>query len=406
MSVGGLTLDPVTKTPIVILKDRDNKLNLPIWIGLLEATAMATELEGIKMARPMTHDLLRNVLDELGATVECVEITDLQGQHLLRAHPSAHQRRRARTIDSRPSDAISLALRTKSPIYVDKRVIENSSVLQQTRRRQRHATSPTSRATSGPRSWRRCRPTISSTRCNSPPGRSGAGHYNHIDNRSIWHASAFVVKTSNARMSSLLAGARSSNGPVGTSRPCTGPPAASPSPFSPLPGSSRSAPRAYGRPTKTWPKPSTGFQAARYAEAASQLAGVADRWQSTPIGHIASLYAAEAEAKANNVDAASTRLRDVVAAGQPPSYLQQQALVALGSVLERKGDVAAAAEQYAQAAAAEGPYTATALLGEARCREQAGEKDKARTLYERFAQEFSQAPEIEVVQAKITALKG
>jgi bifunctional DNase/RNase len=78
MSVGGLTLDPVTKTPIVILKDRDNKLNLPIWIGLLEATAMATELEGIKMARPMTHDLLRNVLNELGATVECVEITDLK----------------------------------------------------------------------------------------------------------------------------------------------------------------------------------------------------------------------------------------------------------------------------------------------------------------------------------------
>src|SRR5204863_6623309 len=78
MSVGGLTLDPVTKTPIVILKDSDNKLNLPIWIGLLEATAMATELEGIKMARPMTHDLLRNVLDELGAAVEAIEVTELR----------------------------------------------------------------------------------------------------------------------------------------------------------------------------------------------------------------------------------------------------------------------------------------------------------------------------------------
>lgn len=150
----------------------------------------------------------------------------------------------------------------------------------------------------------------------------------------------------------------------------------------------------------------TVFQAARYPEAATQLAGVADRWQSTPIGQIASLYAAEAEARASDVDAASTRLRDVVAAGEPSSYLRQQALVALGSVLERKGDMVAAAEQYAQAAAAEGPYTATAILGEARSREQAGEKDKARTLYERFAQEFSQAPEIEVVQAKITALKG
>ena len=77
MSVGGLTLDPVTKTPIVILKDTENKLNLPIWIGLLEATAMATEIEGIKMARPMTHDLLKSILGEVGCSVECVEITEL-----------------------------------------------------------------------------------------------------------------------------------------------------------------------------------------------------------------------------------------------------------------------------------------------------------------------------------------
>jgi bifunctional DNase/RNase len=130
MSVGGLTLDPMTKTPIVILKDHDNKLNLPIWIGLLEATAMATELEGIKMARPMTHDLLRNVLAELGATVQCVEITDLKDNTyfaLIHIHINGSER----TIDARPSDAISLALRTKSPIYVNKRVIETSSVLQQ-----------------------------------------------------------------------------------------------------------------------------------------------------------------------------------------------------------------------------------------------------------------------------------
>src|ERR1051326_2198336 len=78
MTVGGLTLDPVTKTPIVILKDSENKLNLPIWIGLLEATAMATELEGIKMARPMTHDLLRAIIGEMGAVVEWVEVTDLK----------------------------------------------------------------------------------------------------------------------------------------------------------------------------------------------------------------------------------------------------------------------------------------------------------------------------------------
>ena len=78
MSVGGLTLDPVTKTPIVILKDTENKLNLPIWIGLLEATAMATEIEGIKMARPMTHDLLKNILGEVGCSVESIEITELK----------------------------------------------------------------------------------------------------------------------------------------------------------------------------------------------------------------------------------------------------------------------------------------------------------------------------------------
>jgi len=78
MSVGGLTLDPVTKTPIVILKDTDNKLNLPIWIGLLEATAMATEIEGIKMARPMTHDLLKNILGQVGCSVQSVEITELK----------------------------------------------------------------------------------------------------------------------------------------------------------------------------------------------------------------------------------------------------------------------------------------------------------------------------------------
>ena len=130
MSVGGLTLDPATNTPIVILKDSDNKVNLPIWIGLLEATAIATELEGIKMARPMTHDLLRNLIGELGGTVESVEITDLrENTYYAVIHISVAGS--ARAIDSRPSDAISLALRVKSPIYVAKRVLEASSALQQ-----------------------------------------------------------------------------------------------------------------------------------------------------------------------------------------------------------------------------------------------------------------------------------
>ncbi|HXK29516.1 MAG: bifunctional nuclease family protein [Deltaproteobacteria bacterium] len=130
MSVGGLTLDPVTKTPIVILKDTENKLNLPIWIGLLEATAMATEIEGIKMARPMTHDLLKNILGEVGCSVESVEITELkENTYYASVHLSLGGRRVM--IDSRPSDAIAIALRTKSPIYVAKAVLEASSVLQQ-----------------------------------------------------------------------------------------------------------------------------------------------------------------------------------------------------------------------------------------------------------------------------------
>ncbi|MGH7928025.1 MAG: bifunctional nuclease family protein [Candidatus Binatia bacterium] len=130
MSVGGLTLDPVTKTPIVILKDPDNKLNLPIWIGLLEATAMATEIEGVKMARPMTHDLLSNILGEVGCAVESIEITELK-ENTYYAMVRLKLAGRELNIDSRPSDAIALALRTKRPIYVAKAVLEASSVLQQ-----------------------------------------------------------------------------------------------------------------------------------------------------------------------------------------------------------------------------------------------------------------------------------
>lgn len=130
MSVGGLTVDPVTKTPIVVLRDSENKLNLPIWIGILEATAMATELEGIKMSRPMTHDLLRSALAALGATVEAVEVNDLR-ENTYFALVHLRQGDRTLTIDSRPSDAIALALRERCPIYVAKAVLEQSSVLQQ-----------------------------------------------------------------------------------------------------------------------------------------------------------------------------------------------------------------------------------------------------------------------------------
>src|SRR5581483_10121182 len=130
MSVGGLTLDPVTKAPIVVLRDADNKLNLPIWIGLMEATAIASELEGIKTARPMTHDLLRTALDELGGEVQAVEVCDLR-ENTYFARITIRAGDREIVLDSRPSDAIALALRTQATIYVAKRVLEQSSFLQE-----------------------------------------------------------------------------------------------------------------------------------------------------------------------------------------------------------------------------------------------------------------------------------
>ena len=130
MTVGGLTLDPVTKTPIVVLRDEEETLNLPIWIGLLEATSMATELEGIKMARPMTHDLLKKLIEECGAAVDRIEVTSLKENTfyaVIHVDLGGHRH----TIDSRPSDAISLALRTHSPIYVAREVIEASTAAAQ-----------------------------------------------------------------------------------------------------------------------------------------------------------------------------------------------------------------------------------------------------------------------------------
>jgi bifunctional DNase/RNase len=128
MMVGGLTLDPVTKTPIVVLKDDADSLNLPIWIGLLEATSMATELEGVKMNRPMTHDLLKNLVEQFGARVESIEVTALKENTFYAIINLAIEGEQL-SLDSRPSDAISLALRTGSPIYVAKEVLEASSVL-------------------------------------------------------------------------------------------------------------------------------------------------------------------------------------------------------------------------------------------------------------------------------------
>jgi hypothetical protein len=125
MKVSGLTIDPVTNTPIVILKDVNEKKAIPIWIGLFEASAIATELEKISFSRPMTHDLLNDILKALDIEVIKIEVNDLRNNTFF-AMIYLMKDGKHFTIDSRPSDAIALALRAKAPIFVDEKVIEKS----------------------------------------------------------------------------------------------------------------------------------------------------------------------------------------------------------------------------------------------------------------------------------------
>ena len=124
--VTGLTIDPFTNMPIIILKDKDEKNALPIWIGLIEASAIATELEKIELSRPMTHDLMRSILTELAAQVSRVEVHDLQDNTFFARIFIKSPKGQELIIDSRPSDAIALALRMKAPIFVAKSVMEKS----------------------------------------------------------------------------------------------------------------------------------------------------------------------------------------------------------------------------------------------------------------------------------------
>ncbi len=125
MKVSGLTIDPITNTPIVILKDFQEKKAIPIWIGIFEASAIATELEKIKFSRPMTHDLLRDMLTVLEAMVTRVEIHDVRNNTFY-ANIVVTRDNQDYTVDSRPSDAIALALRANAPIFVHDKVIEKA----------------------------------------------------------------------------------------------------------------------------------------------------------------------------------------------------------------------------------------------------------------------------------------
>ena len=125
MKVFGLTIDPVTNTPIVILKDKEEKKVIPIWIGLFEASAIATELEKITFSRPMTHDLISEILKAVNVAVSRIEINDLKNNTFF-ANICLQGEGRNMIVDARPSDAIAIALRTNSPIFVDDRVIKKS----------------------------------------------------------------------------------------------------------------------------------------------------------------------------------------------------------------------------------------------------------------------------------------
>jgi bifunctional DNase/RNase len=125
MKVRGLALDPVSNMPIIILRDEEEKRSLPIWVGLFEANAIALELEKISTPRPMTHDLIKNILESVEAKVEKIVVNDLRDNtffaliHLRLGDEEI-------TVDSRPSDAIALALRVGAPIFVDEDVVRRA----------------------------------------------------------------------------------------------------------------------------------------------------------------------------------------------------------------------------------------------------------------------------------------
>jgi bifunctional DNase/RNase len=125
MSIQGLQVDPITNMPVVILKDKGSERKLPIWVGLFEANAIAMQIENIATARPMTHDLLKNVIRDLDGSVERIVVSDLK-DNTFYAVIHLRVRGEAIAIDSRPSDAIALALRTHAPILVDEAVIANA----------------------------------------------------------------------------------------------------------------------------------------------------------------------------------------------------------------------------------------------------------------------------------------
>ena len=148
MTIKGLMIDPITNMPIIILRDQDGQRILPIWVGVFEANAIALQIENVQTPRPMTHDLLKNVIDDLEAQVERIVVCELKENtfyatiHLRTARP------RQLVVDARPSDAIALALRTRSPIFVEEAVIQSARSVESEQRQ--HGRRPPPEVARGP----------------------------------------------------------------------------------------------------------------------------------------------------------------------------------------------------------------------------------------------------------------
>jgi uncharacterized protein len=130
MTIKGLMVDPITNTPIVILRDKEGQKVLPIWVGIFEANAIALQIENISTPRPMTHDLLRNVIHDLKADMKKIVVCDLQENTFYALiYLALGGNGDTVAIDARPSDAIALALRTRAPIFVEETVIDHAKTV-------------------------------------------------------------------------------------------------------------------------------------------------------------------------------------------------------------------------------------------------------------------------------------
>jgi len=129
MSIRGLHVDPITNMPIVFLRETDGERVLPIWIGISEANAIAQQIEKVQPPRPMTHDLLKNVIDELGGRLERIVVSDLK-DNTFYATLQLRSEHGTLIVDARPSDAIALALRSGARIFVEEAVIQGARSLE------------------------------------------------------------------------------------------------------------------------------------------------------------------------------------------------------------------------------------------------------------------------------------